>query len=328
MITQKHIMLAALAGTAVFAQAQYTSPEMMMVVDDGGSINGNTIAPRVERYDPYTGAYLGSFGTGYLMNPSGITIYGQNAYVSDQFTYDGAAYSRIDEFNFSTGAYEGSIFNSEPYNLFGLGTYGSNIVASDFGYGGSGGAIWSWTSTGTLNGSYSLPGTPYAEDIATDSNGHDYVASAFGGLFIYNAGSNGLPTSLVSQVGTTTGYVGVATTSALPGTVFAGGATSVGELDEYNSAGGLLSDYQTGSSMYYYSLAFGHNGMLYALTSSQTIQRFDGTTSLNYGPIGSFALGDTAHGIRMAVYAAPEPVSTSLLVLGTAGFLIRRRHRV
>lgn len=321
------LSLAVFGGMAVSAIAQYTSPELMLVTDFGGTLNGITIAPRIERYDPYTGAYLGSFGTGYVTDPTGITIVGQDAYVSNPFTYGGTSFSRIDKFNFSTGAYDGSIFSSSPYNIYGLATYGTYVLASDFGFDGYYAGIYTFNSAGQQTSFYAMPTGSEPESIAADSS-HAYVASLANGLYGYNLNSSGVVTSQAFNTGAGTDeYYGV-TDYGAGNTVFADGVTSsdLGVVSAYSTAGTLLSQYTT-STLLYDSAAMGHNGMLYALADSNMIQRFDGTEALSFGPVGSFNLADTAVGVRVAVYAAPEPVSTAFLAMGAMGLILRRRSQ-
>ena len=121
MKTHKSLVVLATAALAGAAFAQYTSPEMLMVTDSGGTLANGTVVPaQVERYDPYTGNYLGAFGAGYLAGgiPDGITIVGQNAYVTDLFSVRDGTSTRAS--TSSTSAQEptqGSVFNGAPYQL-------------------------------------------------------------------------------------------------------------------------------------------------------------------------------------------------------------------
>ena len=324
----KSLALAVLCGAAGTAFGQYSSPELMMVTDSGGTLaNGTVVAPRIERYDPYTGAYLGSFGTGYVTNPYGIAVIGQDAYVSDPFTYNGTQYSRIDVFNFSTGAYDGSVFSTSPYNIWGLAKYGTYLLASDAGNTSTGAdaVVYTFNSSGTETSFYTMPSGTFPMSIAADSS-HDYVATYEGGLYSYNLNSTGVTTSLNFHATPADYLYGVAVNE---GDVFAAGYSSTnsdGQILEYNTSGVLQGTY-TSTSNTPYSLAFGHNGMLYALTNDNTIQRFDGNYNIEYGPLGSFDLSETADAERIAVYAAPEPASMFGLALGALALIARRRRR-
>jgi len=318
------------AGLAVAAFAQYTSPELLFVTDYGGTTPlGATVPAQIERYDPYTGAYLGAFGAGYVSDPTGIAIQGSEAYVTDPFSYGGTYFTRIDKFNFSTGAYDGSIMDSSAYNLFGLSDYGSNLLACDYGDPSVGNdGVYTFNSAGSQTGFWALPAGSEAESIAADGS-HSYIATAGGpGLMSYNLDANGLTTGLNFTAGAGNVYFGAAAFAA-KGSAYAAGLNSsaVGVIDEFSTSGVLLSEYTNGSQGFD-SLAFGHNGIMYAFDAlNDQILRFDGTVPLNFGPLGSFALNDTADGRRMAVYAAPEPVSMLTLGLGIAGLALRKRRR-
>jgi len=332
----KTFLALALAGLSGAAFAQYTSPELMLVTDFGGTTpNGATVPAQIERYDPYTGDYLGAFGAGYVTDPYGIAVVGTDAYVSNPFVYAGNYFSRIDKFNFSTGAYDGSIFSTGPYNISGLATYGSNLLATDYGDGSfNNGGVYTYNSSGQQTGFYGLANGTVANSIATDSS-HSYIATGGGaGLLSYNLDANGLTTGLHFQNGNGIGkiYFGVASLASA-NTVFTCGHATSGSsatiIDAYSeTTGGLIGEYSNTNDERLISLAFGHNGMLYALDeTTDQVQRFDATTAIAYGPLGSFAINDTADPISLAVYAAPEPVSMFGLGLGIAGLLVRRRRR-
>ena len=328
MNTIKSIALAAICGAACTALGQYTSPELMLVTDSGGTLaDGTVVAPRIERYDPYTGAYLGSFGTGYVHDPVGIAVVGQDAYVADPFTYAGTGFTRIDKFNFSTGAYDGSIFAGAPYNLYGLAKYGTYTLASDNGNGGNSEGVYTFDANGNETNFFAMPSGIFPESIAADGS-HDYVATVSGGLFSYNLSASGVTTSLNFNATPAATLYGVAVNQ---GDVFTSGyanGTSDGVIYEYNTSGALLGEYSNGiASNGYYSLAFGHNGMLYAAGAGNVITRFDGDYNIEFGPLGSFSMSQTAEAERIAVYAAPEPASMFGLGLGAVALIARRRRR-
>lgn len=337
----KLITAALFAACAAAALAQYSSPELLMVTDVGGTLANGTVLPaQVERYDPYTGAYLGAFGAGYFEGtPSGITVIGQDAYVTDIFTH-GSKFSRIDKFNFSTGAYDGSVFNYGPYQLTSTSTYGGNLIVGDYGPGTGNGYIDTLSPTGNELSYVSLP-TNIVTKGATVVGSQLWVATTnvstgIGtGMLVYTLNLDGTinTTSGPTSVGTPGGgYTSVVTTS-VNGTqwVYAGG---------YNAAltNGLIDRWTTGETPQgeqliagspngAHSLAAGHNGLIYAFDSSnKKVVRYDGGDSFTFGPLGSFALSDTANGNNIAVYAAPEPVSMAFLGLGVVGLIARRRR--
>ncbi|HTQ10642.1 MAG TPA: hypothetical protein VMI31_11260, partial [Fimbriimonadaceae bacterium] len=226
------------AGCAGSSFAQYTSPELMLVTDAGGTTPAGTTAPaQIERYDPYTGAYLGAFGAGYVTDPFGVTVIGADAYVTDSFTVGTTPYSRIDKFNFSTGAYDGTIFSSSPDFLTGVTTYGSYLLASDFGSGGLNGGIYTYNSSGAQTNFYGMPQNSEPLSIATDAS-HVYVSS-YQGLYSYNLNSSGVPTGLVFNASASSILFGVLYDGA-KNSVYASGYSTI---NEYNTSGSIVSTY-------------------------------------------------------------------------------------
>jgi hypothetical protein len=186
--------------------------------------------------------------------------------------------------------------------------------------------VYTFNSSGTETSFYTMPSGTFPESIAADGS-HDYVATYEGGLYSYNLNSTGVTTSLNFHAAPADYLYGVAVNE---GDVFAAGYSSTtddGQILEYNTSGALQGTYDSGTeNIAYNSLAFGHNGMLYALTGDNTIQRFDGNYNIEYGPLGSFALSETADAQRIAVYAAPEPASMFGLALGALALIARRRR--
>lgn len=322
------------------AAAQYSSPELMLVADAG---DGTSAHPRqIERYDPYTGAYLGAFGAGYFQGtPIGVSVIGQDAYVTDTFTVNGTEYSRVYKFNFSTGAYDGSIFSSFPYQLTSVNAYGGNVIVGDYGNGLSGnptGSIYTLNSTGAIVGSVSLP-TNVVTNGATIVGSQLWVATvnlnagSAGSMLVYNLNSNGTINGGPTSVGTPGGGFVSTTNATINGSqyVFAGGydAGLNGVIYRYTTAGAYAgSQTLSAGRNTAWSIAAGHNGMLYNYgLGSNVITRYDGASSFGYGPLGSFTLTNTTYAENIAVYAAPEPVSMTLLGLGAVGLIARRRRK-
>ncbi|MCE9557449.1 MAG: hypothetical protein K8R88_00715, partial [Armatimonadetes bacterium] len=85
---RKSLFVFALVGVAQLSLASY---ELALVADFWGK--------KIDRYDPVSGAYLGSFGGNFLVNPSDVSVDQTNglAYVADQGD------SRMSVFNYSTG---------------------------------------------------------------------------------------------------------------------------------------------------------------------------------------------------------------------------------
>lgn len=339
---QKAFVVLATAGLAGAAFAQYTSPEMLMVTDAGGTLaNGTVVQAQVERYDPYTGAYLGAFGAGYFTGgtPDGITIVGANAYVTELFALGTVEYSRIEEFNYSTGAYQGTIFNSGPYQLTSTNTYGGDLITTDFGNSASSpvtGAIYTLSPTGTELGAVSLPSGVQTKG-ATVVGSQLWVATqnnASGSqMYVYNLNANGTINGSPTKIGNGTNDYLSAVSTTVNGTqyVYGGGyngTSFAGLIDKFSTAGTLLGEQTlTAGFESAYSLAVGHDGILYGLDIiDNAVDRYDGGTSFGFGSLGSFTLSDTVSCQNIAVYAAPEPVSMTFLGLGVVGLIARRRR--
>ncbi|HLK15209.1 MAG TPA: PEP-CTERM sorting domain-containing protein [Fimbriimonadaceae bacterium] len=338
---KKAITIALATAGASSAFAQYSSPELILVADQGGKDSNNNIhVPKIDRYDPTTGNYLGSFGSPYLSDPTAIAIVGQDAYVADTFTFNNASYSRIDKFNFSTGAYDGSIFNAGPDKITGLATYGGNILAVDSGVGPGTGGIYTLAPDGSVLGKTLAAPTMQDNRIAI-VGGTAWVTatgSPTGTLWEYGLNPDG---TLGLGGGPSGQYHGVAAgTGNLTGNLYDTGIDSNGYefLQRRDSSGNLISSYSWPYAGYYYnpSLAMGHDGGLYALVDYVGywyVERFDGGNGMPYGPQGFFEIdaytsGHTWLPTDMAVYAAPEPVTMVGLGLGVFGLLARRRRRI
>jgi hypothetical protein len=323
-------LVAAALGSA--AIAQYSSPELMLVADGGDAAH----PPQVERYDPYTGAYLGAFGAGYFQGaPDGISIIGQDAYVTDLFEIGSTDYSRIDKFNFSTGAYDGSVFNPGPDQLISTCTYGGNLILGDYGGGGGTGIIWTLTPTGGLVSETHLPTNVVADSTAIVGNQLWVAAKNNAGTsetLIYNLNADGSINGSPTGIGAQGSYLSIVTTT-VNGTqyVYTGGydtSVSNGVIDKWTTSGAFAGE-QTIPGNFYgaISLAAGHNGIIYALNEANGIARYDGGSSFGYGSLGGFTLSNTVTAENIAVYAAPEPVSMAFLGLGVVGLIARRRRR-
>ena len=315
------------------ALAQYSSPELMLVTDAG---NGSSLHPaQVERYDPYSGAYLGAFGAGYLSDPYGATVIGSDAYITDLFSVGSTFYSRIVKFNFSTGAYDGTVFNSGPDQLTQITSYGGNLIASDLGSGSGNGRVWTLSPTGQFIQATSLPTASDAlwggAVVGAQYWGADENVSTLGGaLLVYNLNADGSVSNFEGYIDYGLVFTSI-TTSQVNGSNFVYGsavdqANNVEYLKKYDTSGNVVGSYQFGAGQASWSLAAGHNGIIYDFNRQGTVYRFDGGDSLSFGPLGSFALTNTYSGNTIAVYAAPEPVSMAFLGLGVIGLVLKRRR--
>lgn len=339
MRTVRLIASSLFAAWCVPTFAQYSSPELMLVADTGNTLIG---APgKIDRYDPYTGAYLGSFGAGYLKNPIAVSVIGSEAYVSDDLTVNGSNYSRIFKFNFSTGAYDGMVYNGGPYQLNSINSYNGNLVATDRGNSNVAGyaGIWTLTPTGGVLGYSLIPGPTNVVLDAGTVVGSNYFGAVFnsafngGGIVDGNLDANGKVVSFNNTIDATEAYFGIASAAVNGQQFIFGAATPNGLTSEYirkfDTSGNMVGSYQLSSTDHLVaSLAAGHNGMLYGMSYDGTVTRYDGGGSLALGPLGTFKLANTVNPYSIAVYAAPEPVTMVGLALGTWALVSRRRRKV
>ena len=341
MKTKKILASSFFAAGCAAAFAQYSSPELILVTDLGGYDSANTFhAPKIDRYDPSTGSYLGSFGNFANGSPTAITVIGQDAYVADTFLIGSISYSQIEKYNFSTGAYDGTIFNAGPDKITGLATYGGNILAVDNGVGPGSGGIYTLAPDGSIVGETSAASTMQDDRIAIVGSTAWVTASGnpTGTLWEYGLNTNG---TLGVGGGPSGDFNGVAAgTGATAGSLYDSGINSNGYayIDRRDGSGNVLATYTIPYANYYSysSLGMGHSGGLYAMLYSYGywgVERFDGGNGLAYGPQSYFEIdeyggsGHTYNPGDMAVYAAPEPVTMVGLGLGVLGLIARRRRQ-
>lgn len=107
----------ALFGGAATSHASY---ELMLV--------GDVTDREIDRYDPVTGTYLGSFGKGFLSSVTDVKVDSSTgrAYVADYSA------GRIKTFDYSTGLYLGS-FTASTGAYFVSQLSNGNLVASGYG---------------------------------------------------------------------------------------------------------------------------------------------------------------------------------------------------
>ncbi len=313
-------------GACTGALAQYTSPELILVADFG-SLPG---AGKIDRYDPFSGQYLGSFGQGYFHAIYGVSVVGQEAWVTDIISTSSTFYSRVNKFNFSTGAYTGTIYNPSPYELTRAVANGSNVLLADYGNGtGGSGNLYSTTGTGSL---LSQSHFDTARSVALNS--------ATGTAFV--ATDQGLKSVSVTPAGLL-GSANVISTAATYGVALGQVGSTTFLYDAVNTISGSILEKRDASGIglqttaidptqTYVDIATGHNGMVYGVGYNSTlsaykINRFSGDDSFFLGPLGGFKLTNTINPQSMAVYAAPEPAPLVLLgILGLAVVVKRRRR--
>lgn len=302
----RKLTIIALVVSAVHVNASF---EMVLVSDSGDDV--------VHRFDPVTGGYLGSFGTGYLSNPLGIAIDQPNntAYVLD-------AGNAIVKFDYNTGAFMGSFvvsggatyLNRNPDGTLNL-AYANRVERRNT----AGGLIVTYTHGTGFVGQQGF----HAED------GLFYVSTRTG------LGSNGL-----SRHNYATGAL-IGTTSwaadrliRLPGTNILnvyegfGGGNCVFENDVFNNGPIFIQANSIAAIQNPKGVGLGHDGIAYACGTDRVtpaqgiIQRFDTNTWSYRGAFGQTILSVPT---GMAVVVAPEPATWGAMAIGALALMRKRK---
>ncbi len=326
----------ALLAIAPSAFAQYSSPELLLVVDNGNGTAAHQ--SKIDRYDTASGQYLGSFGQDHLNSPnsyvSGVNVVGQEAYVTDVFVFGTIAFSRIQKFNFSTGVFDGSIYDASPYRLNAVNSFGAHTLALDaYTTSFQNSTLWSYDAAGhtsivsTFNTSLNGFASSFVDGTA--------LIAAGNGIYLEklnpDSTANGAPILLA---GTTGSFDAVTSTLNGVTTYFDTPSFSTALIEKRSvTTGALLASYGPPSPAYSYDwLASGHNGSIFAERNPQTLNGgafvdiFTGDNGLSLGPEGSIKLTATYDAGKISVYAAPEPQPIMLVGIGLAGLLIKRRR--
>ncbi len=330
---EKYLVLAAMVGCASFAHAQYSSPELMFVYDSGNSTN----QAKIDRYDPISHQYLGSFGAGQL--PSGQTgsmcVMGTTLYV---LTADNVSNtSAIVGFNFSTG--------TVSYNHL-VNQYRSGMAAAN-------GKIYTSGDNGVINivdiasntsTSFVSPfGDQLISGISASTTGLGFTAYKGGSGFdeeVYNldgAGNVGGLRFRVAPNPTLTGFAmsSAFTTNSTGGEDYlvAGQVSVFGGINKYSSTGVLIDNSisLTGGGIFVANsvLATGHNGETYYSRPGGTVAVLNSDLPYSFsgnGGVGIPLTNSVSPGL-IAVYAAPEPAPFAFLGICAIGALVKRRRQ-
>ncbi len=326
MKSQKFLPVLATLALGAAAHAQYSSPELMLVLDYGDS----THVAKVDRYDPFSGQFLGSFGQNFLNNalsPShvrGIQVVGNEVYVGLTFN---AGFSRIQRFNFSTGAFLGSIADTSPYALSGFSKFGDHLLASDEGFG-LGGYLWSYDTAGNATSVLNTPGSRI-RGVASDLASGTAIYTGPTGLsrVVLNpdstlvVGSTSLLSSRFGLSVTTNTANGV--TSYMDSVYDSGGT---GYLERRSTSGTLTGSVALGTGVLMQGLASGHGSTVYGI-SGGNIFTFQNDSLFNQGSTGSFFTTQTNSAVGLAAYAAPEPAPFLMMGVGVLALVVKRRRK-
>jgi len=293
----------------------------MYVADNGASTKG------IHRFDPITGAYFGRFGTNQLVNPMSIAL-GQNGliHVLDIANLGQSFGSRIRTFEGSTGQFVQSVTIAEKCST------DSKLYAHPDG-----------RFTVTTGSSYNFP---YALTYSSDGSllGTSGLASG-----IQAGGLNAIGDRMVMSSGAGgTYYAGQFTESS--GTAFlhqisfagSGNLTNLSVQGNYGviglSSGTFVRMVRTGNSLGIQAagpvpnltslagLAMGHGTLVHGAGMSGSnfrISSFDGSNFDNFGYYEYATQVKSPTDVAMVV--APEPATLTLVGLGIATMIRRRR---
>lgn len=295
-----------LGAGALLSSASFASYELLLTTD----FNNN----RVNRYDPQTGTFLGSFGQGYMNAPAKIALDESKglAYITNYSS------GTIQVWNYSTGVYENEFASGGL--CWGLTRLSNGNIAAA-----TGSAVSIFTPTGTLVSSFSTGGF----------NGYSCDTD---GTYIYVGDINVIRkfTTGGSLVGTLN-FSGGRTPYDIKfrnGVGFVGGLNYKGIFATFNSntmtgySEKTISGFTT--AMDVEAIAMGHGAAVYLAGQSSAsgtptaVTRFNSLSLLYGGTFASQASGTRISG--MAIVVAPEPGTWAALGLG-AVILLRRRRR-
>jgi len=298
-------------GLAVgLSQVAHASFELALVCDYTGH--------KIDRYDPITRSYLGSFGQGIVSGPVGIAVDRSLnlCYVTDQ------TLGRTLAFNYNTGEFINSYSTGGNYFVTHLNN--GDVLVSNY----------STVNTTRYNSSFVAQQTINTNGIYLE--GHAQTAD--GTLWFLNGATSQLFTGSLTSSTITASY----------------SVTPVASLGCYLTSNGqqlAFEEYNTGTSHRLYSLttsgtgvltsqsvgfgtsgsemgggvAIGHGSRVYGVTTTGTA-----STLYSWLPgtsvVSSFALSQTSAAQGMALVVAPEPGVWMGLALGSVALLRRRRR--
>lgn len=258
----------------------------------------------VKVFDQYTGAYQGTWGTGFLLYPTGVAVdTSNNLFVAD--------YSRgeVFRFNASNGAYEGEFgtgFLNGPYGVavdsndvvYVANPGGNNVVR----FNGLTGAYMGAVASGYCQLPVGVTIGQYNELFVSDYNG--------GKVFRFDSQSGLYEGYVANGFATHPGAVCVDPYGVLD--VFDDGA---GQALKFNSqAGSYLGDFAAGYGSSSFGLAIDQNRVVYVTSTSGAVDMFSNLTG---GYMGRIGVGDLHTPFSVAV--TPQPV----LVLPTGYSIFR-----
>lgn len=326
-------LVAAGVAASTMATAQSGSYELMLAVDQTNKV--------IRRIDPITGTQFGSFGAGYLTEPSDVKVIGNVAYVLDRTLPVGLGNTRVRRFDYSTGLFLGA--TALPPTNWGVSGAESTftLLPTGFLYADANPAGSTVVSFHTFDGAFGF-------FQGSSAGGFRYRGVAYDPMsgMVYRSGSGSIRWSMFGANFTNDAFVGSIATGALTRSMLrvdrkmylANASAARVDVFDIASNGALTASVSIPVPGFapdsLSGLAMGHGNVIYvsgqdgANPANGRIAKVDVATREVYGTVTAPGLG-TVRG--MDVVVAPEPGTLAALGLGALALLRRplgRRGRV
>lgn len=322
LLIMRTVLLALLCLGSVAAHASF---EMMLYGDNSSAISV------VQRCDPISGTYLGSFGKNFIPGP----IYGIAVNQSAGEAYVLTS-GRVSRFDYSTGEFRGAFIVSGGWTDIAYNPSVGRITLGEGNGSGNSGATNQFTPSGTAVGLVPAGGYISSAPIYLDATRS--VAFTLSSAYPYYISTSLYDFGSSSPIVTASSSIAWASTNGIRQAVYTNGSlygvmydAVAGQVRAYKSQANTVS-VTAPNNVYNIStpasanpnIALGHGGNIYVRNGSSVWVYNDPTNAT----MGTFTLPvGTAANIRgMAVVVAPEPTTWLGLAVGVA-ILIRRRKR-
>lgn len=316
-----------LAACLAAYSSAFASFEVLMQIDRDSGEN-----PAVRRFDPYTGAYLGSIGRGYLKDPVDIVYRNNVVHVLEKGSN---GIGRIFQFNASTGEPIANFALSNSWGKVGilssltLTPTGSYLV-SDYTLTNNASYVNEYTSSGGYLTSryWAQSGSRLCGVQLNSTNGRVYAASVNDNKIVcYNyAIGNSTAVQEVAAPGgpifmSTIGNYLYYSANTVGDTIY---RTPIGADGSLGPVVGFDPSIAVGSPII--GVAGGHTGFGYVCQYAGSQYQYARFSTNTLDPMGTFGDGvmRTPWG-RIEVIVAPEPASMIGLALGIASLTRRRK---
>lgn len=301
---------AILCGAIAVSALSHASYELMLVCDNADRV--------IHRVDPVSGAYLGSFGKGFLSFATHVAVNPANGLA---YVYD-SGNNKVLTFDYSTGLYRSSFSTAGLVTLNGSFGYLSVASNGDVLLGVSYGGGFRLNASGAVIAQYGVPaGGTGLTKVIQGADGAIYGVDWIGKRVARYNFAGGAPTSYSSA---NQAYWDLAAFGSL------GLGLSETAVTKLNMNAGMASISSQPLTQFglnaAQALARGHGNMSFVggwTGSGYRIVKFDGTDYQNWGYIEHSAIKNIT---GIATVVAPEPGTMIALSLGVA-VLARRRRR-